>query len=132
MDALVKETSALHAVISKYLPPAPLNSIFTQVLREYTRKLDSGFQGIDLFSSAGKNRLMIEAQFLISSLSALEGIDGPGGHLEVCVNNIKIKDRRTWVPAPRPSPGVPKPPPPTPPVPPQKSSYSFGNFGTRK
>ena len=40
-------------------------------------------------------RLLIDVQYLISQLSSLEGLDGPGNHLEVCVNNMKIKDRRT-------------------------------------
>ena len=33
-------------------------------------------------------------QYFITSLSSLEGIDGPGNHLEVVVNNHKIKDKR--------------------------------------
>ena len=39
-------------------------------------------------------RLLIDIQFFIQKLSALDGVDGPGNHLEVVVNNIKIKDRR--------------------------------------
>jgi hypothetical protein len=38
---------------------------------------------------------LIDVQYLITELSSLDGVDGPGNHLEVCVNNIKIKDKRT-------------------------------------
>lgn len=39
-------------------------------------------------------RLLIDVQYLMQKLSSLDGVDGPGNHLEVVVNNIKIKDRR--------------------------------------
>jgi hypothetical protein len=34
---------------------------------------------------------------MIANLSTLEGIDGPGNYLEVVVNNVKIKDKRTYM-----------------------------------
>ena len=37
----------------------------------------------------------MDVQYFIRQLSSLDGIDGPGNHLEVCVNNTRIKDRRT-------------------------------------
>ncbi len=51
-------------------------------------------------------RLLIDVQYFIGALSALDGVDGPGNHLEVVVNNIKIKDKRAYPakgPEPRPS-----------------------------
>ncbi|KAJ3416012.1 hypothetical protein HDV05_003609 [Chytridiales sp. JEL 0842] len=86
MASLVKETSTLHRVLMKYLDTDTLRYVMTEVFKTYTKKLEDDFKKIDLFTSAGKN----------SSLSTLEGIDGPGNYLEVVVNNVKIKDRRTY------------------------------------
>ena len=41
-----------------------------------------------------QRRLLIDVQYFIFKLSSLDGCDGPGNHLEVVVNNTKIKDRR--------------------------------------
>eukprot|EP00842_Homolaphlyctis_polyrhiza_P003858 jgi/Hompol1/4473/HPOL_001732-RA len=82
MAVLVKETTTLHKVLSKYLPAEAL------------RRMEEDFRKIELYSSAGKNRLLMDVQYFTRQLSSLDGVDGPGSHLEVCVNNIKIKDRR--------------------------------------
>jgi vacuolar protein sorting-associated protein 54 len=138
MANLVKETTTLYKVLSKYLPPDSLKSILNEVFRAYVRRLEEELRRIDLFSSAAKNRLLIEVQYLIAQLSSLDGVDGPGNHLEVCVNNIKIKDKRTYVSAvPRgsisPASGVPpgkQPPvPPAPPLAKNNLSAFANNFG---
>ena len=56
MSTLVKETSSLHKVLAKYLPPEPLKSIMTEIFRSYIKKLEEDLKKIDLFSSTGKNR----------------------------------------------------------------------------
>ncbi|KAI8910410.1 Vps54-like protein-domain-containing protein [Gorgonomyces haynaldii] len=133
MGTLVKETTTLHKVLNKYLPPEALKSVLTEIFRSYNKRFEEDLKKIDLFSSAAKNRLLIDVQHLISQLSALVGVDGPGNHLEVCVNNIKIKDKRTYVPA---NSVKNVPPAPAAPVPkagntsPVKSNfgYNFGNM----
>ncbi|KAJ3080696.1 hypothetical protein HK102_002878, partial [Quaeritorhiza haematococci] len=95
MVLLVKETATLHKVLSKYLGQDTLRAIMGNVFRSYTTRIEEDLRGLDLFTSAGKNRLLINVQYFIERLSSLDGIDGPGNHLEVVVNNIKIKDRRT-------------------------------------
>ncbi|KAJ3042297.1 hypothetical protein HDV00_007664 [Rhizophlyctis rosea] len=95
MDNLVKETSRLHTVIMRYLSTETVKYIMQQVFASYTQRLEESLKTIDLYSGAGKNRLLIDIQYFIQRLSALDGVDGPGNHLEVVVNNIKIKDRRT-------------------------------------
>ncbi|KAJ1344978.1 hypothetical protein BSLG_000493 [Batrachochytrium salamandrivorans] len=95
MAVLIKETTTLHKVLSKYLPGESLRSIFGEIFRSYVKRLDEEFHKIDLFSSAGKNRLLMDVQYFIRQLSALDGVDGPDSHLEVCVNNIKIKEKRS-------------------------------------
>ncbi|KAJ3050529.1 hypothetical protein HK097_008530 [Rhizophlyctis rosea] len=94
MNTLVGETSRLHTVIMRYLPIDTVKFIMQQVFASYTQRLEESLKTIDLFSGAAKNRLLIDIQFFIQKLSALDGVDGPGNHLEVVVNNIKIKDRR--------------------------------------
>lgn len=130
MSTLVMETCSLHKLISKYLPPESVRSIMTEIFRSYVKKLEEELKKIDVFSSAGKNRytwiysrLLGDAHHFTETLSALEGIDGPGSQLEVCVNNIRIKDKRTYQP-PKQQSAAPKPPPP----PPQKSTFGY-NFG---
>ncbi|EGF78134.1 hypothetical protein BATDEDRAFT_90790 [Batrachochytrium dendrobatidis JAM81] len=95
MAVLIKETTTLHKVLSKYLPADALKNIMGEIFRNYVQRLDMEFRKIDLFSSSGKNRLLMDVQYFIGQLSALDGIDGPGSHLEVCVNNIKIKEKRS-------------------------------------
>ncbi|RKO92475.1 Vps54-like protein-domain-containing protein [Blyttiomyces helicus] len=94
MVALIKETAKLHRVLGKYLSPDTLKYIMSEVFKSYTRRLEEDLKRLELFSGGGKNRLLIDVQYFIQELSSLDGIDGPGNHLEVVVNNIKIKDRR--------------------------------------
>ncbi|KAJ3100087.1 hypothetical protein HDU96_010471 [Phlyctochytrium bullatum] len=108
MLQLAKETVTLHRVLSKYLDVESLRKIMTNVFRLYNNKFEEELRSVELFTSAGKNRylaiapnadshphrLLIDIQYLINQLSSLDHVDGPGNHLEVVVNNIKIKDRR--------------------------------------
>lgn len=122
MSTLVKETSTLHKVISKYLPKESVKSIMNEVFRTSNRKLEEEVKKIDLFTAAGKNRLLVDAHYFTETLAQLDSCDGPGSHLEVVVNNIKIKDKRVVVP--------PKAPimPPKAPIPPSKFALSFGKI----
>ncbi|TPX38226.1 hypothetical protein SmJEL517_g00015 [Synchytrium microbalum] len=100
MVTLVKETMTLHKVLAKYLDPETLKSVMGDVFKAYIKKLEEDLKKLDLFTSAGKNRLLIDVQYFIFKLSSLDGADGPGNHLEVVVNNTKIKDRRQVQPRP--------------------------------
>lgn len=101
-----------------------------EIFRTYVRRFEEDFRRIELFSSAAKNRLLIDVQFLIAELSNLDNVDGPGNHLEVCINNIKIKDKRSYSRSPSISfPHVNKLP--VTPTPPAKKNLSVfaNNFG---
>ncbi len=37
----------------------------------------------------------MEAQYFVEKLSALDGTEGPGNYLEVIVNNLRIKDKKS-------------------------------------
>ncbi|KAJ3374726.1 hypothetical protein GGF31_006623 [Allomyces arbusculus] len=110
MEALVKETTTLHKVLSRYLPGETLRSVMQAVFRAYNVHLEHEVQGIRLYSVAAKNALLIDVQFFIRKLNALEGVDGPGPSLEVVVNNMRILDRSAAPPpvAPVPAPGTPE------------------------
>ncbi|KNE69277.1 hypothetical protein AMAG_13659 [Allomyces macrogynus ATCC 38327] len=110
MEALVKETTTLHKVLSRYLPGETLRSVMQAVFRAYNVHLEHEVQGIRLYSVAAKNALLIDVQFFIRKLNALEGVDGPGSSLEVVVNNMRILDRSAAPPpvAPAPAPGTPE------------------------
>lgn len=70
------------------------------------------------------SRLLADAHHFTETLAALEGIDGPGSQLEVAVNNIRIKDKRTYQAAKAQTVAPPAPAPP-----PAKSSGFSYNFG---
>ncbi|KAI8804520.1 Vps54-like protein-domain-containing protein [Cladochytrium replicatum] len=94
MVLLVKETATLHKVLSKYLTPPTLKSIMSNVFKAYNERLEQEIKRVELYSSSSKVRLLIDVQYFIQKLSSLENIDGPGNHLEVVVNNMKIRDKR--------------------------------------
>ncbi|KAJ3164013.1 hypothetical protein HDU88_005666 [Geranomyces variabilis] len=91
---IIKQTVVLHKVLTRYLPLDTMKSVMVGVFKAYNQSIGDKLQKVSLFTGAGKNRLLIDVQYLIQQLSALDALDGPGNHLEVVVNNIKIKDRR--------------------------------------
>ncbi|KAI8824862.1 Vps54-like protein-domain-containing protein [Fimicolochytrium jonesii] len=95
MLEIVKQTVTLHKVLARYLPQETMKNVLLGVFKAYNQCIGDKLKNVDLFTGAGKNRLLIDVQHLIQKLSALDGVDGPGTALEVAVNNIKIKDRRT-------------------------------------
>ncbi|TPX56657.1 hypothetical protein PhCBS80983_g04395 [Powellomyces hirtus] len=83
MLEIIKQTVTLH------------KNVMLGVFKAYNQCIGDKLKDVALFTGAGKNRLLIDVQHLIEKLSVLDGLDGPGNHLEVVVNNIKIRDRRT-------------------------------------
>ncbi|TPX64370.1 hypothetical protein SpCBS45565_g05926 [Spizellomyces sp. 'palustris'] len=141
MHDIVKQTVTLHKVLARYLPQDTMRAVMTDVFKSYNRCLGDTLKDVDLFTGAGKNRLLIDAQYLIHKLSGLDGVDGPGNHLEVVVNNIKIKDRRQSMAASSSTgraassdggPGRPVGPSATPPPPPASSAAMAAAGGQRK
>ncbi|KAI8614153.1 Vps54-like protein-domain-containing protein [Chytriomyces sp. MP71] len=92
---LVKETSTMHRVLMKFLPKPVLQMVMSQIFKSYNKGLEEDLKKVELYTSAGKNRLLMDGQHLMAELSALENIDGPGNSIEVAINNIKIRDKRT-------------------------------------
>ncbi|KAI8828558.1 Vps54-like protein-domain-containing protein [Chytriomyces cf. hyalinus JEL632] len=95
MAGLIKETCTMHRVLVKFLPKDVLQNVMGQIFRVYNKGLDEELKKVELYTSAGKNRLLMDGQHLMAELSALDNIDGPGNAIEVAINNIKIRDKRT-------------------------------------
>ncbi|KAJ3125367.1 hypothetical protein HK098_000314 [Nowakowskiella sp. JEL0407] len=94
MALLVKETTTLHKVLSKFLTPDTLKMVISEVFKSYTTKIEEDLKKVEIYSSSGKNRLLIDMQYFTEKLSELEGVDGPGDHLENAARNLKIRDKR--------------------------------------
>jgi hypothetical protein len=72
-------------------------------------------------------RLLADVHYLIENLTSLDGVDGPGSQLEVCVNNIKIKDKKTYIP-PKPNSATTLDKKVTTPQSKTTFGYNFGNM----
>lgn len=94
MKNLVKDTVKLHKIVRKHLSPDAVKGIFANIFPMFQKTLEETFNHIDLFTSHGKNRVLMDVQYYVNILSSLEWINGPGNQLEVVVNNIRIKDKR--------------------------------------
>ncbi|RIA79873.1 Vps54-like protein [Glomus cerebriforme] len=92
MEVLVKETTTLHKVLNKYLPPEILQNVMTEVFNSSNTKLSEEIGNTKIITATGKKRLMTDAQYYIRKLSTLEGLQGPSNDLEIAVNNIQIND----------------------------------------
>ena len=56
METLVKETTTLHKVLSKYLPDMTVRMIMDPVFRSYREQWGKAFQDVDVKTVAGKDR----------------------------------------------------------------------------
>ncbi|KAJ3070233.1 hypothetical protein HDU98_006724, partial [Podochytrium sp. JEL0797] len=74
---------------------AVLQNVMGQIFKAYNTGLEEELKKIELYSSAGKNRLLMDGQHLMAELSVLDNIDGPGNAIEVAINNIKIRDKKS-------------------------------------
>ncbi|KAJ3066837.1 hypothetical protein HDU99_003718, partial [Rhizoclosmatium hyalinum] len=93
IGGLVKETQTMHRVLFKFLPKSVLQNVMGQIFKAYNKGLEEELKKIELYTSAGKNRLLMDGQHLMAELSALDDVDGPGNSIEVVINNIKIRDK---------------------------------------
>ncbi|KAJ1995627.1 hypothetical protein GGI25_006263 [Coemansia spiralis] len=90
MDALIKEVRKLHKVLKKYLPQSILRSVFAQIFTMYEAKLAAQYRKFCITSSEGKRQLMLNSQYLLRRLRALDSALSVDWELEVVVNNIDL------------------------------------------
>ncbi|KAJ2231940.1 hypothetical protein IWW45_005339, partial [Coemansia sp. RSA 485] len=107
MDMLIKEVRKLHKVLKRYLPTSTLRSVFAQIFSMYETKLTAQYQKIRITSGEGKRQLMLNSQYLIRRLRALDSSVTVDWELEVVVNNIDlVKPYQPATAASSPSPPV--------------------------
>ncbi|CAG8644012.1 7580_t:CDS:10 [Funneliformis caledonium] len=90
METLVKETTTLHKVLNKYLPPEILQNVMTEVFKSSSTKLAEEIGNVKITTAIGKKRLMTDAQYYVRKLSTLEGLQGPSDELEMAIKDIHV------------------------------------------
>ncbi|KAJ2016692.1 hypothetical protein GGI14_003470 [Coemansia sp. S680] len=104
MDGLVKEVRKLHKVLKRYLPPSSLRSVFAQIFTMYEEKLSGHYAKMRITSGEGKRQLMLNSQYLLRRLRALDPSLPVDWELEVVVNNIDlVKPYQVAVTSPAPA-----------------------------
>ncbi|KAJ2358301.1 hypothetical protein GGF43_000893 [Coemansia sp. RSA 2618] len=89
MDALVKEVRKLHKVLKRYLPSPALRTVFTEIFAMYESKLTQQYRRMRIATGEGKRQLMLNSQYLLRRLRALDA-SPVDWELEVVVNNIDL------------------------------------------
>ncbi|KAF9059527.1 Vps54-like protein-domain-containing protein [Rhodocollybia butyracea] len=90
MEVLVKETVTLHKVLSRYLSPAIVEDVMSQVFAAINHRLSEEYGKIELPNADAKLRLLEDARFLHQKLSALKTVGKPSMMLETVVQEKPI------------------------------------------
>ncbi|KAF8163542.1 hypothetical protein B0H34DRAFT_652127, partial [Crassisporium funariophilum] len=85
MEILVKETVTLHKVLSRYLAPAIVEYVMTQVFAAINHRLSEEYTAIELPHPEAKARLVADAKYLHQKLVLLKNVGAPTGMLETVV-----------------------------------------------
>ncbi|KAG7092659.1 hypothetical protein E1B28_008996 [Marasmius oreades] len=124
MELLVKETVTLHKVLSRYLSSGVVEDVMSQVFAAVNHRLSEEYGKIELPGEGAKVRLLADAKYLHSRLSALKNVGGLSNMLEIVVQEKRLPGAK--VPS---SPSFPMSPPPhpypqtkSPPAPPASAS----------
>jgi vacuolar protein sorting-associated protein 54 len=75
MEALTKETTTLHRVLSRYMPGEPLELVMMQVMSSITTRLAEEYGKLDLANDAARDRVTNDARYLKSRLGELKGLE---------------------------------------------------------
>ncbi|KAI9592796.1 Vps54-like protein-domain-containing protein [Syncephalis fuscata] len=90
MTELVKDTVTLHKVLTRFYPSEKVQDVLTAVVRNHSDCLESAYNRLTLRTSYGKRRLLSDARYFVTQLSALNSVRALGNQLEVAANNIKV------------------------------------------
>ncbi|KAF9265568.1 Vps54-domain-containing protein [Marasmius fiardii PR-910] len=107
MELLVKETVTLHKVLSRYLSSGVVEDVMSQVFAAINHRLSEEYGKIELPGEGAKVRLLADAKYLHSRLSALKNVGGLSNMLEIVVQEKRLPGAK--VPS---SPSFPMSPPP--------------------
>ncbi|KAK4237984.1 vacuolar protein sorting-associated protein 54 [Achaetomium macrosporum] len=102
MEILAKETTILHRNLTKHLPESTVRMIMLPVFKNYKDTFGAAYQGVELKTEQGRERMLRDVEFFQSRLGKIDGFDDAGKYL---VNVIKSKQ----ISAPAPPPPAPQP-----------------------
>ncbi|KAG6865930.1 hypothetical protein C0991_010431 [Blastosporella zonata] len=123
IEILVKETVTLHKVLSRYLSPAVVEYVMTQVFAAINHGLSEEYGRIELPHQEAKTRLLADAKYLHQKLSALKNVAAPSGMLVTVIQEKSL---------PRTGPASPLPQSPEPaPLPTPTRSMTLGSANQR-
>ncbi|KXX78752.1 Vacuolar protein sorting-associated protein 54 [Madurella mycetomatis] len=111
METLAKETTTLHRNLTKHLPEGTVRLIMVPVFRNYKDTFGAAYQGVELKTEQGRERMLGDVEYFQSRLGRIDGFDDAGDYL---IKVIKSKEVTAPEPAPAPTPATapaPTPPP---------------------
>ncbi|RIB18550.1 Vps54-like protein [Gigaspora rosea] len=92
MESLVKEIIKLHNVLNKILPQETLQKVMSDVFKSSNSKLAEEITKLNIYTPAGKERVIQDVQYYIRKLSSLN-LQELANELETVVNNLPIKEK---------------------------------------
>ncbi|THZ00024.1 Vps54-domain-containing protein [Aureobasidium pullulans] len=102
METLTKETGTLHRVLSRHLADMDVTVILSQIFSSYKEQWLRAFQGVEIKTAAGKQRLLKDAQLFDSKLSKIDGFGDMGKTLIDAVSAKTVVQEKAVVPPPPP------------------------------
>ena len=91
METLVKETTTLHKVLSKHLPDVSVEMVMQPVFASYKEQWSAAFQGAEVKTEAGKERMLRDAEHFKSRLAKIQGGESVGEDLVKTVREKVVK-----------------------------------------
>ncbi|GAB1314385.1 Vacuolar protein sorting-associated protein 54 [Madurella fahalii] len=109
METLAKETTTLHRNLTKHLPEGTVRLIMVPVFRNYKDTFGAAYQGVELKTEQGRERMLGDVEYFQSRLGKIDGFEDAGDYL------IKIiKSKEVTAPEPAPAPAAASAPTSTP------------------
>ncbi|KAI4719541.1 Vps54-domain-containing protein [Aureobasidium sp. EXF-10727] len=102
METLTKETGTLHRVLSRHLAEMDVTVILSQIFASYKEQWLKAFQGVQIKTPAGKQRLLKDAQLFDSKLSKIDGFGDMGKTLIDAVGAKTVVQEKQDLPPPPP------------------------------
>jgi vacuolar protein sorting-associated protein 54 len=105
METLTKETGTLHRVLSRHLAEIDVTVILSQIFASYKEQWLKAFQGVEIKTTAGKQRLLKDAQLFDSKLGKIDGFGDMGKTLiKVVTAKAVVQEKQDLPPRPPPQP----------------------------
>lgn len=89
METLAKETTTLHSVLTKHLPPTSIQLIMQPVFARYRDQLGAALRGADPGTEAGRQSMLRDVDFFSAKLGKVDGFGDTGDFL---AGTVKAKE----------------------------------------